>query len=213
MPGRPVEPLPSGSDAAFRALFEQEVVGVGQADTSGHIVSANARLGHMLGYAPGDLLGLTFDEITHPDSRPESNRKLMFLIEGGASYVIEKEFVRKDGDSIWGVANVTAVRDESGRVSSLLAFVVDITERKRAARVFRRMQRSRKSRAGERAARPRPGRQFFAELRPAAARRHGLVARVFARRRGRRRRARRRAVAARVSRSFGALVRHPNARA
>ncbi len=130
--GKPVDPLPSGSDAAFRALFEQEVVGVGQADTDGRIVSANARLADMLGYAPGELLGLTFDDITHPDSRQESGRKLAFLISGGASYVIEKEFVRKDGDSIWGVANVTAVRDESGGVSSLLAFVVDVTERKRA---------------------------------------------------------------------------------
>jgi len=131
MSGKPVEPLPSGSDAAFRALFEQEVVGVGQADPNGYIVSANARLAEMLGYAQGELLGLTFDDITHPDSRQESGRKLAFLIGGGASFVIEKEFVRKDGDSIWGVANVTAVRDESGRVSSLLALVVDVTERKR----------------------------------------------------------------------------------
>src|SRR5213078_3480967 len=75
MSGKPVDPLPSGSDAAFRALFEQEVVGVGQADTGGRIVSANPRLAHMLGYAPGELLGLTFDDITHPDSRPESRTR------------------------------------------------------------------------------------------------------------------------------------------
>jgi PAS domain S-box-containing protein len=134
MSGKPVEPLPSGSDAAFRALFEQEVVGVGQADTNGRIVSANARLAHMLGYAPGELLGLTFDDITHPDSRQESSSKLAFLIGGGGGFVIEKQLVRQDGDSIWGVANVTAVRDENGGVSSLLAFIVDVTERKRAER-------------------------------------------------------------------------------
>jgi PAS domain S-box-containing protein len=133
MSGQTVDPLPSGSAAAFRALFEQEVVGIGQADVTGRIVSANGRLAHMLGYTPEELLGKTVEEITHPDSRAESGRKLEFLLGGGQSYVIEKEYLRKDGEAIWGVTNVTLVRGDTGQ-ASFLAFVLDVTDRKRAER-------------------------------------------------------------------------------
>jgi len=105
-------------------------VGVGQADASGRIVSANGRLAQMLGYTQAELLGLTVEEITHPDSRAESQRLVVYLLNGGQSYVVEKEYVRKDGASMWGVTNVTAVREGDG--VWLLALVVDITERKRA---------------------------------------------------------------------------------
>ncbi len=134
MSGPAVDPLPSGSAAAFRALFEQEVVGVGQADDAGRITLANGRLAQMLGYEPGELLGKTIEELTHPSSREESARKLDYLRGGGKSYVIEKEYVRKGGGSMWGVTNVTAVRDTSGERGSFLAFVVDVTERKRTER-------------------------------------------------------------------------------
>lgn len=135
MPGQSANPLPSsGSAAAFRALFEQEVVGMGEADARGIIVSANPRLASMLGYPPNGLLGKPIEEITHPDSREESARQLDYLRSGGQSYVIEKRYVCKDGSSVWGITNVTAVRAPSGELASFLAFVVDVTERKRSER-------------------------------------------------------------------------------
>jgi PAS domain S-box-containing protein len=134
MSGPPVDPLLSGSAAAFRALFEQEVVGVGQADSTGRIFLANQRLADMLGYSRSELLGKTVDDITHPDSRYESARKLEYLRDGGQSYVIEKEYLRKDGEAMWGVTNVTAVRSSPEAPLAFLAFVVDVTERKRAER-------------------------------------------------------------------------------
>jgi PAS domain S-box-containing protein len=134
MSGTSSKNFPGGSDAAFRALFEQEVVGVGLADVSGRIVSANQRLCDMLGYSQGELLTLTVDDITHPESRAESQRKVEFLLQGGGSYVVEKAYTRADGAVMWGVTNVTAVRDDRGEVLSLLAFVLDVTEQRRAQR-------------------------------------------------------------------------------
>ena len=50
MSGKPVEFLPVDSAAAFRALFEQEVFGVAQADLVGRLVATNGRLADLLGY-------------------------------------------------------------------------------------------------------------------------------------------------------------------
>ncbi len=132
MSGKPVETLPSGSDAAFRALLSQEVVGVGQTDLDGRIVVANQRLAQLLGRAPAELVGLSLDQVTHARSLAESQAKLRACAEEGTDYVLELEYVRSDAASWWGVTNVTAVRDEAGRVSSLLVFVLDVTERKRS---------------------------------------------------------------------------------
>lgn len=130
MSGTPPRNLPSGSEAAFRALFEQEVVGVGQAEVNGRLIAVNPRLCQMLGHSEPQLLELTVDDITHPGSRAESREKMAQIARGGGSYVVEKEYLCRDGSSIWAITNVTAVRDETGQVQSLLAFVLDATERK-----------------------------------------------------------------------------------
>lgn len=134
MSGTPPRTLPSASEAAFRALFEQEVLAVGQADLSGRLVAANRRLCDLLGYSKQELLALSVDDIMHPRSRAESREKNAQIVQSGGSYVIEAELLHKDGASIWGDSNVSAVSDETGAVRSLLAFVVDATDRKLAQR-------------------------------------------------------------------------------
>ena len=134
MSGKPVEPVHSGSAAAFHALFEQELFGVGQFDTSGRILSANAGLARMLGYSAHELVGLTLTEITHPNARPATRVCLESLLEGSSSRVLEAEYLRKDGGSIWGVTNLTAVREDASETASYVAFVLDVTERRRAER-------------------------------------------------------------------------------
>jgi PAS domain S-box-containing protein len=134
MSGKPVDSLPSASAAAFGALFEQEVVGVLQTDADGRVLSANGRFAAMLGYGLAELSHRSVEELTHPDSRAETQRRILELSDGGASYVIEKEYLCKDGESTWGVTNVVPVRDDAGTVVSVLAFVLDVTERKRAER-------------------------------------------------------------------------------
>jgi PAS domain S-box-containing protein len=134
MSGKPVEPLASGSVAALRALFEQEAFGVGQFDTSGRIFSANERLAGMLGYSRDELVGLTLPEIAHPNDRPALRQCVASLLEGGASRVLEAEYLRPDGQAIWGITNITAVRNDARETTSFLAFVLDETARKRAER-------------------------------------------------------------------------------
>jgi PAS domain S-box-containing protein len=114
--------------------LSQEVLGVCELDTGGRIFSANDRLAHMLGYSPDELVGVTLTEIAHPNDRLATRQCLTSLLEEGASPVLEAEYLRKDGQAIWGVTNLMPVRDEAGEITSFLALVLDATERKRADR-------------------------------------------------------------------------------
>src|SRR5262245_31209804 len=126
MPGKPVEVLPSGGSAAMRAMFEQEVVGVGQVDVAGRLISANERLAAMLGYPQDELLGTSVEALVPTEGRAEARARLGELWRTGSGYVVETEYQRKDLSSVWGASSITAVRDDAGDVTSLLAFVVDI---------------------------------------------------------------------------------------
>jgi len=132
MPGKPVE-VPQSRDAAVRrALFEQRVVGVGELDERGRILSANERLAHLLGYAANELVGSTLTELAHPEDRPALQQCLASLVAGEPNRVLQTRYVRKDGGATWGTTNVTATRDDASGPLSLLAFVVDSTEPTRA---------------------------------------------------------------------------------
>src|SRR3954463_13508040 len=123
MSGKPLEPAQNSGVAAFRALFEQETIGVCQCDTGGRILSADAGLACMLGYSAPELVGLTLTEITHPNDRHAARDCLTSLLDGGASRVLEAKYLRKGGAVMGGITKISAVRDEANQIASLLVFV------------------------------------------------------------------------------------------
>ena len=55
------------SEERFRATFEQAAVGVSHVALDGRWIRVNQKLCDILGYPRGELLSLTFQDITHPD--------------------------------------------------------------------------------------------------------------------------------------------------
>src|ERR687897_336807 len=55
------------SEERFRGTFEQATVGIAHVATDGHWLRVNRRLCDIVGYEKEELLGLTFQDITHPD--------------------------------------------------------------------------------------------------------------------------------------------------
>jgi PAS domain S-box-containing protein len=119
---------------AFTAILHQHFAGVVQTDLEGRFLVANRRWCEMLGYSEEEIMGMTVEDITHPDNREATRQNFARLVETGAGYVMEKKYLRKDGAAVWAVANVTPVRDASGKALSIYALVIDITERKTAER-------------------------------------------------------------------------------
>jgi PAS domain S-box-containing protein len=132
MPGQPVESLPSSAEAATRALFEQELVGVLQLDFEGRLISANRCLATLLGYSHEELRELGLEQLLTPSGRAELWPHFEELRRSGAGRVVEAEYRHKQLSSVWAKTSLAACRDGAGTITSLLGFVVDVTERKRA---------------------------------------------------------------------------------
>ncbi len=121
------------SEERYRASFEQAATGILHTSFDGKILRCNRRFGEMVGYAPEELAGRTFQEITPPGDRPPSRNAFDKLISGAvANASFDKRYVRKDGSLTWVNLTITTQRDSDGRPLHFITVVQDINARKDA---------------------------------------------------------------------------------
>lgn len=120
------------SEARFRRLFESNIIGVVFAHVDGPIIDANEAFLRMLGYDRDDL-PINWEKLTPEEWVPENERRLKELLVHGVASPWEKECFRKDGSRVPVYIGTAQMDDEPGLC---VAFVVDLTERKRAERAL-----------------------------------------------------------------------------
>ena len=124
------------SEELFRTAFESTNVPTVLTDLDNRFVRANGAFARMFGYSPAEVLTLSMADITHPEDLAESLDQRRRLLAGEVPYFqVEKRYRHRDGRVLWGLTNVSLVRDARGRPHQYVGQVQDITERKRAEQV------------------------------------------------------------------------------
>ncbi len=72
------------SEERFRSIFNGANVGIALANVSGHIVSVNPSLEHLLGYTRAEFLKMSIGDVTHPDDLEGTTERFQELLEGQA---------------------------------------------------------------------------------------------------------------------------------
>jgi len=118
-------------ESKIRRLVDANIVGVLISDLEGQILEANDAFLNMVGLARGDLESgrVKWTELTPPEWRPASERAVAQLRATGRSEIFEKEYFRKDGSRVPALVAIAAIE---GNPLQAVAFIVDLTERKRA---------------------------------------------------------------------------------
>ena len=129
------------SEERFRATFDQAAVGVAHVDPDGRWLRVNSRLCEVTGYRREDLLGMTFQEITHPDDLETDLEQAQRLLAGEINtYSMEKRYIKKDGSIVWINLTGSLVREPSGEPAYFIGVIEDITERKKAEEALRQSE-------------------------------------------------------------------------
>jgi PAS domain S-box-containing protein len=119
------------SEERFRGAFDYSGIGMAIVAPDGKWLKVNKRLCDLTGYNQEELLQLSFQDITHPDDLEADMRLLQSLIMGNIEYYqIEKRYFHKNGSTIWGLLNVSLVRDKFNRPVHFVSQIEDITDRK-----------------------------------------------------------------------------------
>lgn len=112
------------------AMFAQATVGMSEIGLDGRFLTVNDRLCEMLGRTRDELLALRMADVTHRDDLPENLPMFDRMAETGASFSLDKRYVRPDGSIVWANSSVTRLLDERGRPRAALAVTTDVTARK-----------------------------------------------------------------------------------
>jgi diguanylate cyclase (GGDEF)-like protein/PAS domain S-box-containing protein len=121
------------SEMRFQAIFEQIDVAICQATLGGEVVDANPGMCRMLGYSRSELVGQTFQSLTHPDDLELDLQAYRRLLAGEqSSMALEKRYIHRQGHEVWVTLTVCLVRDATGQPLFSIGVSQDISDRKRS---------------------------------------------------------------------------------
>ena len=130
------------SEERFRIAFDGNAVAMALTAPDGKLLRVNEAFCRMMGYSEQELSRLSFYEFTHPDDIAVNRAGLQRMIDGERpSFHMEKRYIRKSGEVIWGDMNTTLVRDADGQPQYMVTHVQNITESKRAEEDLREADR------------------------------------------------------------------------
>jgi len=129
----------AGREARIRRLVDSNIIGVCFGDT-GRIVEANDAFLRTLGYDRDDFVsgGVSWRDLSPPEWHDRDTQAREQIKTTGTIQPFEKEYFRKDGSRV-PVLVGAATLDEGG--NQVIAFLLDLTERKAAEDALRESER------------------------------------------------------------------------
>jgi len=123
-------------ETKIRRLVDSNIIGIFIWDFDGRILEANDEFLRMVNYDREDLVSgrIRWAELTPPDWRDRNNARIEQQKSSGRFETFEKEYTRKDGSRV-PVLIGGATFEEGGNQG--VAFVLDLTGRKRAEQALR----------------------------------------------------------------------------
>ena len=126
------------SEAQYRGLFENAIMGISQASPDGRLINVNQAYAEMYGYSNPAAMMADAPDVNHRYADPsDRNEVLRILGESGVMQPKELTVARRDGSRFEVLVAARAIRDSSGTLLFYQAEHVDINERKRAETALR----------------------------------------------------------------------------
>jgi PAS domain S-box-containing protein len=127
-------------ESKIRRLMDSNIVGILVSDLNNHVIEANDAFLHIIGRTRDDVRQgkIHWPDLTPPEFQAAGERALHLLRTQGVCPLFEKQYMRPDGTRVPVLIAAAAIEGTKGEN---VAFVLDLTERKRAEESARRSER------------------------------------------------------------------------
>jgi PAS domain S-box-containing protein len=124
-------------DARIRRLVDANIIGVLISELEGQILESNDAFLKMVGYSREDLVSgrIRWTDLTPTEWQPLTEQAVARIKATGTCEAFEKEYIRKDGSRVPVLIGAAGFEGNSS-----VAFVIDLTERKRAEEALQRSE-------------------------------------------------------------------------
>lgn len=129
------------STQRYQAMFNSAVLGITITSTDGDILQANRRWLDMTGYEEGDVIGRNITDLVVQGDPDILELKERFTNEEIESYEMEQQYIRKDGNLVWGRLFMTSIFDQDSDNKVNMGMVLDITNEKVEEEAVNRSER------------------------------------------------------------------------
>lgn len=120
------------NEAKLLVTIDEAPICVATVDLTNRFLTCNKAFCSFLGYTEDELKQKTIADITCPGDAEVGMVDLHEILEGRKKCArVQKRYVRKNGDVVWGEVNINLIRDGKGKPLYFLPIIQDITERKR----------------------------------------------------------------------------------
>ncbi len=125
-------------EAKIRRLFDSSLIGIVIFDFEERFIDANDAFLDMMGYDREDLVSgrMRWTDMTPAEWRAAGDQAMAALRTTATRHAFEQEYFRKDGSRVPVLVGAVALE---GRREEGVAFVLDLTERKRAEYLIRQV--------------------------------------------------------------------------
>ncbi|MDV6169242.1 PAS domain S-box protein [Flavobacterium sp. DG1-102-2] len=125
-----LEELATENSNRFISAFEYSPNGMALVGLDGSWLMVNETMSQMLGYDREEFLTLTFQNMTHPEDLDADLRLLHETLDNKRkTYSIEKRYIHKSGNIVYGLLNVSLIRDPEGQPLYFISQINNITKR------------------------------------------------------------------------------------
>ena len=121
------------SESTLRSYFELPLIGIAITSPEKDWLEVNNELCDIFGYDRDELMQITWVDLIYPEDLQADLEQFKQIVEGKSEgCLMDKRFIRKDGQVIDASISVRCVRLADGSIDYFVALVQDITDRKRA---------------------------------------------------------------------------------
>ena len=118
------------SDEWLGLLFERSATSMCVVSPKGEFMLVNPALCRMLGRPASELIGMRWQEVTHPDDVQADldHVERAFATDTGGFRML-KRFIRADGGIVWGDLNTSYICNDEGTIRNWVSQIIDVSER------------------------------------------------------------------------------------
>jgi PAS domain S-box-containing protein len=120
------------SEARYKSLFENSIMGISQASPDGRLLLANAAYARMYGYKNPEEMMTHVSDVGQLYANPDDRKEVLSILkEKGIMEPREMAVKHYDGTSFFVLVSAREMRDSEGKIYCYQAEHIDITKRKR----------------------------------------------------------------------------------